>query len=232
VHYTVKPPRPQMYPQDRLMVSFHFTVRTGVVVEVFNVGDAVSVRIEVKSNFLKRANPLPQAEDYVVTESELQALNPGEAQQVGNLYKFEYLYKALTSYGIGDYILHRGIKTTRYLAPNAPTPSVQTIHVPVNSLPNSLLVPQSYPPGAITVDDNQPWPIAGTLILTWEHGRYTPPGGAPPTIYQPPAPAPPPQMMPKVDPGTTRRLIVPRGVEGEPPASAPTGQEEKTPAPK
>jgi hypothetical protein len=161
VNYTVRPPTPRVHPSDRLMVRFHFTVWTGVVVQLSNVGDAVSVTIKMREGNLNKDVTLPPAQQYFVTVEELKQLNQAEAGQLDKLNGFEQGRVDILTVGIGKDILARGIKTTKYLGPNAPPTSFHTTQVPVTSLNNSPYY---------AVDDKQPWPIFGTMTLTWERG--------------------------------------------------------------
>lgn len=174
--YTVRPPTPRKLAgdpmsavaADRLMASFHFTVRTGVTVQVANIGDAVSVNIVMNSNLHKRV-ALPPKHDFFVTREMLAE----QDSRAGDLYKVEALdtvlfggvgggavVGGLVGSGIEKSILEDGILTDKYDAPVAP-PNVQMISVPVDSLHGNT---------PVSVDDGQPWPLAGTLTLTWERG--------------------------------------------------------------
>jgi hypothetical protein len=93
---------------------------------------------------------------------------------------------------IETYILDKGILTDQYDGPVAPSPNVQLIHVPVNSLSGNT---------AVTVDDRQPWPIAGTLTLTWVRASST---------------------GPLLSPGEIAPVL-PRGVEPEQPTESTPG---------
>ena len=140
------------------MVSYHFTVRTGVTVQLKNVGDGVSVEIAMNSKLHKRARlPLPQS--YTVHEDELEATSPGNAGDIHKAYVGEGIKQVFLSAGLGIELLRRGIKSTRYLGPTAPGAQVQTTPVPVDSLGSGP---------AFAVDNNQPWPVAGTLTLSWK----------------------------------------------------------------
>lgn len=157
VSYTVRPPSPRQSPTDRLMIRFHFTVRSGVVVQVVHDGDAVSVNVAMNSNTNRRA-ALPPRHDRSVGLSELY----GDNKDAGRLFIAEYIKFAFTTLGIGDLILARGLKTDRYDAPSArSTHDSEVIHVPVSSLSGNT---------PYSVDDGQPFPVYGNLTLTWERG--------------------------------------------------------------
>ena len=155
--YTVRAPSARTSPLDQLMVSFHFTVRTGVVVQVANSGDAVTVAIAMNGNTNKRA-PLPTRHDWTVTRQELKAAD----SRAGDLYLGKEIERGGLSLGIGAALLARGVLSDRY---DAPVPRSAHDHemtrVPVKSLSGNT---------PFSVDDGQPFPIYGTLILSWQRG--------------------------------------------------------------
>lgn len=64
IRYTVRPPSARRSPNDWLIVNFHFTVRHGVVVQVFKAGpDAVGVLIAMNPAGYRQA-PLPRKMDW------------------------------------------------------------------------------------------------------------------------------------------------------------------------
>jgi hypothetical protein len=165
VSYTVKPPSPRKIAggpmsavaADRLMVSFHFTVRTGVAVQVVNSGDAVTVNIVMNGNINKRA-PLPPRHDVSVSKQMLADADP----RAGTLYSWKELKRGVETLGVGAAILAEGVLTDRYDAPYAHSVhDGEIIHVPVDSLSGNT---------PFSVDDGQPFPIYGKLTLTWERG--------------------------------------------------------------
>ena len=170
--YTVRPPSPRRTvaghmaaetAADRLMVSFHFTVRTGVAVQVVNSGDAVTVNIVMNSNVNKRA-PLPPRHDVSVSREDLKRMDP----RAGELYLAREIRSGIETLGVGAALLAKGVLTDRYDAPYAHSAhDSEIIHVPVDSLSGTR---------HFSVDDSQPFPIYGHLTLTWERGGAT--GGA------------------------------------------------------
>jgi hypothetical protein len=155
--YTVEPPSPRTDPADRLIVRFHFTVRTGVAVQVVDKGDAVSVIVAMNGNTNKRA-ALPRRRDFVVDRQALKAMDP----RAGDLYLGKEVERGVLSAGIGAALLARGVLTDRYDAPVARSVhDSETIQVPVSSLSGNT---------PYSVDDGQPFPIYGQLTLRWERG--------------------------------------------------------------
>lgn len=155
--YVVRPPSARSNPSDRLMVTFHFTVRTGVVVQIVNSGDAVSVQIAMNGNINKRA-PLPPRHDRSISRDELKAAD----SRAGDLYLGKEIERGGLSLGVGAALLARSVLTDRYDAPSAHSAhDSEIIHVPVTSLSGNT---------PYSVDDGQPFPIYGQLTLTWERG--------------------------------------------------------------
>jgi hypothetical protein len=161
--YTVRPPSPRRPGRtaaevaDRLMVRFHFTVRTGVAVQVVNSGDAVTVTIVMNGNLNTRA-PLPPRHDVSVSREDLKRMDP----RAGELYLAKETASGIESLGIGARLLARGVLTDRYDAPYAHSVhDSEIISVPLDSLSGNT---------PFSVDDSQPFPIYGQLTLTWERG--------------------------------------------------------------
>jgi len=163
--YTVRPPSPRRAvtgaiaaePADRLMARFHFTVRTGVVVQVINSGDAVTVTIAMNGNLNQRA-PLPPRHDVTIGRQELNRMDP----RAGELYLGKEIRSGIETAGIGAKLLERGVLTDRYDAPSAHSVHDSEItYVQVDSLSGNT---------PFSVDDSQPFPIYGQLTLKWERG--------------------------------------------------------------
>ena len=155
--YTVRPPSPRNSPSDRLIATFHFTVRTGVAVQVVNAGDAVSVVIAMNGNTTTRGD-LPAKHDLVVDRDGLKKMD----SRAGDLYLGKEIERGALSLGVGAALLARGVLTDRYDAPVAHSVhDTEVVKVPVNTLRGNT---------PFSVDDGQPFPIYGQLTLTWERG--------------------------------------------------------------
>jgi hypothetical protein len=143
------------------MVSFHFTVRSGVVVHVVNSGDAVTVHVVMNDNINKRA-PLPPRHDVSISREDLKRMDP----RAGQLYLAKEVVSGLGSFGVGAALLAKGVLTDRYDAPYAHSSHDSEItKVPVNSLSGNT---------PYSVDDSQPFPIYGWLTLTWQRAGAAP----------------------------------------------------------
>jgi hypothetical protein len=140
--------------QQRLMVSFHFTHRAGVSVQVFDAGND-TVGIIIVLGDLSPAQ-LPPKHDLTVQWSELGSDYPKymEMLQIADI---------LTLPGsIAAYFLNKGILTDIYDPPSASSPlDNQNVVTPVGIGP--------FPAGAgVSEDDNQPFPIYGWLNVWWQ----------------------------------------------------------------
>lgn len=158
--YTVRPPTPRKSPSDQLMVHFRFKVRTGVSAQLVKAGDAVTVNIVMNDQLYKRA-ALPRRHDLNISRQALSDADSG----AGEAYLADEVFQGISSLGIDAVILNRGILTDRYDAPKQPpNPDFGGFtDLPVSALNG----PTSSPPG-ISIDDGQPFPIYGTLNLTWK----------------------------------------------------------------
>jgi hypothetical protein len=150
-----------------LVVSFHFTIRTGVAVQVISSGpDTIEVFIVLNSAGYK-APPLPHNAGHRYSQSELSASN----QEVGNDYlKVEALSAAIHLLLPGSIIgsaviagfLARGVQGDLYDPQNDKVNVLATqgavLNVPATNIP---------PNAGITVDDNQPYPITGWIEAKW-----------------------------------------------------------------
>jgi hypothetical protein len=140
-------------PPPKLTLSYHFTHRAGVAVQVFNAGNgAVGVAI-----VLGDLNPatLPAKHDLTVQWS-----------QLGD--KYSYVIDALQIADIltldilPAIILNRGILTDIYDPPNASSPlDNQNVAAPV-------AVDRIQQWAGLSEDDRQPFPIYGWLNVWWQ----------------------------------------------------------------
>ena len=138
---------------QRLMVSFHFTHRAGVAVQVFDAGNGTVGIIMVLGDL--NPAPLPPKHDLTVQWSEL-----GD--------KYSYVIDALQIADIltldiaPAVILNRGILTDLYDAPRASSPlDNQNVAAPIG-------IDQLQPGVGISQDDTQPFPIYGWLNVWWQ----------------------------------------------------------------
>jgi hypothetical protein len=140
-------------PPPTLMVSYHFTHRAGVAVQVYSAGNG-TVGIAIVLGDLNPAT-LPPKHDLTVQWS-----------QLGD--KYSYVIDALQIADIltldilPAIILNRGILTDIYDAPSASSPlDNQNVAVPVS-------VDQIQSWAGLSQDDNQPFPIYGWLNVWWQ----------------------------------------------------------------
>jgi len=139
---------------QRLMVSFHFTHRTGVAVRVFDAGNG-TVGIIIVLGDLNPAQ-LPPKHDLTVQWS-----------QLGN--KYSYVIDALQIADIltldiaSAIILNRGILTDIYDPPSASSPlDNQNVAAPIG-------IDQLQAWAGLSEDDAQPFPIYGWLNVWWQN---------------------------------------------------------------
>jgi hypothetical protein len=162
--YLVRPASPRPSPDHVLQVTYHFTVRSGVVVQVINDtgDDAIKVVIKMDDATYKPA-PLPPRHDRDISLDELDKLKPG----LGSTIKDVLVKVALTGAILGDpadsalvyFILSQGIRTDLYDAPQAV--SVHDTEVTTVSAEKLGAGPH------YSVDDSQPFPIYGSLDVQW-----------------------------------------------------------------
>lgn len=155
ITFTVKPPTPPESPLDRLMVSFHFTVRHGVTVQV--TGDSGSVLVAIQMNeaaYIPAS--LPTKHDISISLAEIRnsdATANTDIKWADFLNALFDLY-ALTIENLG------GVATDSYEPPQASSvhdseiTKVWASDLPVNT--------------PFSIDDNQPYPIYGFLNVEWE----------------------------------------------------------------
>jgi hypothetical protein len=149
IGYKILPPSPRHSANDRLLVSFHFTVRRGVAVQVSDAGsDAVSVLIVM--NPLPSA-PLPHLHDWDIPIQEMEK-------------QTDIITKVLIADAIGHplagQLLSRDWLTDRYDAPQASSAHDEEItRMAVSDLRGAT--PFSF-------DDSQPFPIYGQVRVQWE----------------------------------------------------------------
>jgi hypothetical protein len=144
-------------PRYMLVARFHFTVRTGVTVQVTpESGDAVRVHIVMNSVSYKLAQ-LPPKKDRRVKFGDLISLEPEAAASINDFLEYDkptHLWKL----GVADDVL-----TDAYDAPVAASGrDDEIVSAPVNALGERQ---------HFSVDDNQPFPIYGWLALYWQESQ-------------------------------------------------------------
>ncbi len=153
------PPRKHVGPifvppmAQRLMVSFHFTHRTGVVVRVFDAGNGTVGIIMVLGDL--NPAPLPPKRDLTVDWDQLGSYYPYviDALEIADILTLD-IASAI--------VLRRGILTDIYDAPNASSPlDNQNVAAPVG-------IDQLQPWAGVSEDDTQPFPIYGWLNVWWQ----------------------------------------------------------------
>jgi hypothetical protein len=150
--YTLRPPSPRVHPDDRLMVNFHFTVRHGVVVQVYKAGpDAVGVLISMNADSYRMAS-LPRKNDWDIPLSFI--------NRYTDLVSDVLLADAI-GHPLAAILLSRDWLTDRYDAPEA-----SSVH---DSEITRIVVDDLRGNTPFSVDDGQPFPIYGEILLEWQH---------------------------------------------------------------
>jgi hypothetical protein len=140
-------------PPPTLMVSYHFTHRAGVAVQVYNAGDG-TVGIAIVLGDLNGAK-LPPKHDLTVQWSQL-------GQKYSYVIDALQIADILTLDILSAIILNRGILTDIYDAPSASSPlDNQNVAAPVS-------VDQIQSWAGLSQDDSQPFPIYGWLNVWWQ----------------------------------------------------------------
>jgi hypothetical protein len=163
VMFTVRPPTPRLSPDDTLLLSYHFTVRTGVYVSAFSGANPDEVAILVILNDAGYVPaPLPPEQTISISFDDLiQGAGSGKPALQGVLGTAIALNPAVEA------VLAKGITTTRYQMP-PPQSSKDGDHVVTDQVvdPNLRVPAQPF-----AVDDEQPYPIYGWLNLRWKRSR-------------------------------------------------------------
>jgi hypothetical protein len=141
----------------QVQVSFQFTCRTGVGIEVVGLADHVDVLISLNSVGYQ-APPLPPRQTDTWTKDRLQAIDSGSS----DLITFEQIASVLqispVSTVVAEHALAHGVETDLYDVPD------------VDALSRSQAVPfvsvDQIPGGqGIVIDDDQPYPVVGFLEI-------------------------------------------------------------------
>jgi hypothetical protein len=151
--FSLRAPQNAVAVVQELSVSVNFVTRTGVVIEVaVNGTDGVTVFISMNEVQYKPPT-LPQKSQESITISKLKELNPS----AGSIYE-DVIFASILTPGnpLAPLIEVEGILTDTYAAPLPPGHASTTFLL--SSIPN---------PTPVLVDDNQPFPIVGTISLKW-----------------------------------------------------------------
>ncbi|HLX97054.1 MAG TPA: hypothetical protein VKR62_00020 [Roseiarcus sp.] len=140
-------------PPPTLMVSYHFTHRAGVAVQVYNAGGG-TVGIAIVLGDLHPAS-LPPKHDLTVQWSQL-------GQKYSYVIDALQIADLLTLDILPAIILNRGILTDIYDSPSASSP-LDNQNV---AGPTSVDQIQSW--AGLSQDDSQPFPIYGWLNVWWQ----------------------------------------------------------------
>jgi hypothetical protein len=159
------PPAKSTVPH-KLVVSFHFTVRTGCSVQVVSLEPGTADITIVMNSSSYSPPPLPHRIDRTYSRSEFDSMSPGvgskilsgEAIVTGSTALFgDVLGSAKTAA-----ILSRGIKTSEYVIRD---------NVNVLDRTNAVLnapPAQTHAGEGITVNDDQIYPVHGWLEARWQ----------------------------------------------------------------
>jgi hypothetical protein len=147
----VQPPPRRIGPIERparLTVSFHFTHRKGVAVQVFDAGKGM-VGIIIVLGDLNPA-PLPRKDDFTVQWSDLGGWYPYfiDALEIAN--------------PVSAWILGRGILTDIYAPPSPLSP------LDNQNVAGPIAIDQLQSWAGLSEDDTQPFPIYGWLNAWWQ----------------------------------------------------------------
>ncbi|HUZ01836.1 MAG TPA: hypothetical protein VMU89_15920 [Thermomicrobiaceae bacterium] len=163
---SVRPPsalsHPGVQPAERVEVSFRFTCRSGVGVQVLGLDDHADVIVALNSVGYQ-APPLPPRQPDTWTKDRLDALDPDSAR----LVSFEQIASILTLFtspfgaidlANAEHALAHGVETETYTVPdvNALDRAHAVPFVPVDQIPGGQ---------GIVIDDSQPYPVFGFLEI-------------------------------------------------------------------
>jgi hypothetical protein len=165
INIAVSPPQPRRSPNDKLIVSFHFTVRTGVAVQVIGPGtifsgtDAVGVIISM-NDVGYTGPPLPTRQVINLSMDDLGKANPEarQAYEEGIITAAGAAITGLTNPAAAA-LLAQGVTTDRYSAPVAASPRDSELTItPATDIAG---------PTPFSVDDGQPFPVYGFITVEW-----------------------------------------------------------------
>ncbi|WP_425147187.1 hypothetical protein [Deinococcus sp.] len=157
VRAPVLQPQPaRAFQSSQLVCTFHFTVRSGVTVQV-RAESADSVRVYVAMNAATyKPAKLPIRRDLNVSFSSLKTQAPEAADYINGALAAAFVTRG----PLFGALIARGILTDRYDAPSAASiHDGEIVSAPISSLSGQ---PQ------FSVDDDQPFPVYGWLKLEWQ----------------------------------------------------------------
>jgi hypothetical protein len=172
--FVVRPPTPRASPSDQLLVTWHFTVRSGVDVYVLNTGlDEVEVVLDVGRSDFAPAKVPTDGESITVYVKDLQ--NP-ELEKV--LAQKRQDIASAHGDDVGDFfwqLINLGARSTKFDSPTWPKPKSVTadavnivFELSVEALPSAeTFMPGQTQPAAVGVDDAQAFPIYGFVDVQW-----------------------------------------------------------------
>jgi hypothetical protein len=153
LHFRVRPPTRRRSPCDELRVKFHFTVRHGVSVHVYNEGsDSVGVFVTMNPAEFRIA-PLPPKHDVDIPTEVLEK-SSDEITTVSLVEGFLHPW--------ADVLTNRDWLTDDYDAPQA-----SGVH---DGEVTDSAVGQLRPLTRFSTDDAQPFPIYGQMLVYWRRG--------------------------------------------------------------
>jgi len=171
LHFLVRPPSDPLHTittvtDQKLSVSFHFTVRTGCAVQVISSSaDTVDVYVVMNSAGY-HPPPLPDRTTHNYSSDELDALDNGAGTDI--LWASAAADAVTLASGgpvktaVVEEILRRGVQGDIYAPLNNAIEMLSTTNAVENALATSI------PPNAgVTVDDSQPFPVSGWLEVKW-----------------------------------------------------------------
>jgi len=153
--FLVRAPKPRTSADQKLYVRFHFTARSGVVVQPFWVDDETIGVICLLTDQLTMA-PLPKSGSWDVSGVELSRLHAGAGAAWQGITGLVAFFDPLK-----NHILNKGIRTTLYHWPVAP----DLTNVPVTE---GIVASIPWQQNPVAVNDNQPFPLIGWMEVMWK----------------------------------------------------------------
>jgi hypothetical protein len=156
--YEIRPPR-KSNGGERLAVSYHFTTRTGVAVNLANLGDdrgTILVSVVMNDALYKPAE-LPPSEPWHIPTNDVRQYNNLD---VG----IALLDTQATIIGAPAiaYVIEKGVDTRRYKFPTYSEPPNKSVFA--DQLRNNTVT---------NIDDSQFFPIRGAISVRWVPDRRT-----------------------------------------------------------
>jgi hypothetical protein len=152
INFVIRPPTPRQYPNDKLLVSYELTVRSGVAVQLYSINDDAVGILVVMNDVAYNPAPLPPKQNRNISKQEIQMARP----DIGDLiFHLQGIGSVLANPG-GAIVLEKGVDTDFYQIPTWVGPP------PLRSLVSQLSTVRIQP------DDGPPWPIRGHLDVQWQ----------------------------------------------------------------